>query len=123
MQTPLTTNPAMNDQATMKQPHSFNFSTSSNKPTGFLGKIVAFVLSVGLFALAFMFSLAALAVVAVVGIAFAGWFWWKTRALRRQMREQGVVFETSESPRGGQVIEGEVIREYRDSEPSGKPLP
>lgn len=107
----------MNDQATMKQPHSFYFSTPGTKPTGFLGKIVAFVLSVGLFALAFMFSLAALAVVAVVGIAFAGWFWWKTRALRRQMREQGVVFETSGKPGrpgssvSGQIIEGEVIRE------------
>ena len=104
----------MNDQATMKQPNSFYFSTSSKKPSGFLGKVVAFVLSVGLFALAFMFSLAALAVVVVVGIAFAGWFWWKTRALRRQMREQGVVFETSGRPGGsvsGQIIEGEVIRE------------
>lgn len=111
----------MNDQATMKQPNSFYFSTSSKKPSGFLGKVVAFFLSIGLFALAFMFSLAALAVVAVVGILFVIWFWWKTRALRRQLREQSVVFETSESPRRGQVIEGEVIREYRESESSGKP--
>lgn len=104
----------MNDQATMKQPNSFYFSTSSNKAPGILGKVVAFIMSLTLFALAFMFSLAALAVVAVVGILFAGWFWWKTRALRRQLREQSVVFETSgrsERPVSGQIIEGEVIRE------------
>jgi len=101
----------MNDEATMKQPHSFHFSTSGNKAPGLLGKVVAFILSLGLFALAFMFSLAALAVVAVVGVLFAGWFWWKTRALRRQLREQGAVFETSESAESGQIIEGEVIRE------------
>lgn len=101
----------MNDQATMKQPNSFYFSTSSNKTPGVLGKVVAFIMSVALFALAFMFSLAALAVVAVAGILFAGWFWWKTRAIRRQLREQGVVFETSQRSEGGQIIEGEVIRE------------
>jgi len=117
----------MNEQATMKQPNSFYFSTSSNKAPGILGKVVAFIMSLTLFALAFMFSLAALAVVAVVGILFAGWFWWKTRALRQQLRtasgsSSGPAGATRHAG-GGHIIEGEAVRENDDAVPSGKLLP
>ncbi|MBS1144753.1 MAG: hypothetical protein H6R14_2159 [Proteobacteria bacterium] len=80
---------------------------------GPLAKLIAFVLSAGFLVLAFMFSLVALAVVAVLGVVLGGWLWWKTRALRKQMeqmREDGQFDRTA--PTGGdQVIEGEFIRE------------
>jgi hypothetical protein len=44
----------------------------------------------------------ALAVLVAVGLLGVGYLWWKTRDLRRQMRER---------PPGGRVIEGEVIRD------------
>lgn len=113
----------MNEQATMKQPHFAQFAAGT-KPPGLLAKLLAFLLSATLFVLAFMFSVVALAVVAVVGIGVAGWFWWKTRALRRQMREQGGMASTSAHRRaeGGQIIEGEVVRENAPSSGSGRLL-
>ncbi len=82
---------------------------SYRQPPSLLGRIVAGLLSIGLLVLGFMFSLAALAVVAVLGLALGGWIWWKTRALRKAMREQaaaGIVIEPE-----GRVIDGEVVRE------------
>jgi len=55
-------------------------------PQGPLAKVLAFILSAAFLVLAFMFSLVALAVVAVLGVALGGWLWWKTRTLRKQMR-------------------------------------
>lgn len=103
----------MHDDATMKP----NFSAPGTQTPGPLGKLLAFILSTALLVLAFMFSLAALAVVAVAGTLFAGWLWWKTRSLRKQMRAA-----KPGSYQGGNVIEGEVIR-TTDVPPSGKLLP
>lgn len=100
----------MNEQATMKQPHFAQFATGT-RPPGILAKLLAFLLSAALFVLAFMFSVVALAVVAVVGLGVAGWFWWKTRALRRQMREQGSMASAGRAQADGEIIEGEVVRE------------
>ena len=84
-------------------------------PSGPLAKLAAFVLSAAFMVLAFMFSLVALAVVAVVGVALGGWLWWKTRTLRKQMqqmREAQQMGQRQEQPmRNDQVIEGEFIRE------------
>ena len=84
-------------------------------PRGPLAKLAAFVLSAVFLVLAFMFSLVALAVVAVVGILLGGWLWWKTRTLRKQiqqMREEAAQQMGGEQPvRSDQVIEGEFIRE------------
>lgn len=104
----------MTNEATMTPIHS----TQSPRTPGLLGKLLAFVLSAVFFALAFMFSLAALAVVAVVGLLFAGWLWWKTRALRRQV--QGA---TAARYRPGNVIDGEVIRREDSTAGSDKLLP
>lgn len=41
-----------------------------------------------LLTLGFMFSLVILVVVAVIGLVLWAYVWWKTRELRRQMREQ-----------------------------------
>ncbi|NTV71241.1 MAG: hypothetical protein HGA71_13990 [Azonexaceae bacterium] len=83
-------------------------------PPGPLAKVVAFVLSAAFMVLAFMFSLVALAVVAVLGVALGGWLWWKTRTLRKQMqqmREAAQQMAQDQPVRNDQVIEGEFIRE------------
>lgn len=55
--------------------------------------------------LGFVFSVVLLAIIVVLGLAALGYVWWRTRKLRRAMREQAP---------GGQVIEGEasVVEEY-----------
>jgi Flp pilus assembly protein TadB len=78
----------------------------SGQPAGFAARVLGFVGAVVAAMLAFMFSLAALAVVAVGGAALGGWLWWKTRAVRKQMQEQ-----MQQRPADGYVIEGEEIRE------------
>jgi hypothetical protein len=67
-----------------------------------LGKLIAFVAGSALLVLAFMFSVVLLAVLVTGGLILFGYFWWKTRALRKQLRE---------NPRRGRTIEGEVIRD------------
>ena len=65
-----------------------------------LGKVFAVMVGAILLVLGFMFSVVLLAVIAVIGLAAFGYFWWKTRGLRKAMRER--------SPTG-QVIDGEAI--------------
>ncbi len=57
---------------------------------------------------AFTLSLLVFALLATIGLLVWGYVWWKTRELRRQMRER---------PPGGRVIEGETIR---DTEPDNR---
>lgn len=78
-------------------------------PQSLAGRVITFILSAVFLVLAFMFSLVALAVVAVGALIFAGWFWWKTRALRKAMREGAPIEPTA--PGADQVIEGEFVRE------------
>ena len=86
---------------------------------GLLGTVLTVVGGAILLVVGFMFSLLALAVVAVVGSLGLGYMWWKTRALRRHLREQMAQMQTQQqdggerngSPGDGVIIEGEVIRE------------
>jgi ABC-type bacteriocin/lantibiotic exporter with double-glycine peptidase domain len=91
-----------------KQP---GFSTNGTRPrapaTGLLGRVVALILGAAFLTLAFMFSLVLLAVAAVAGLLIGGYLWWKSRALRKQMREQ----EREQPSSGARIIEGEVIRD------------
>ncbi|MEO8163981.1 MAG: hypothetical protein ABI619_01160 [Betaproteobacteria bacterium] len=57
-------------------------------------------------AVAFMLSIVIFAVLLTVALLGGGYVWWKTRALRKRMRER---------PPSGHVIEGEVIRESKVS--------
>jgi hypothetical protein len=70
--------------------------------SGFLGKILTTVASAAVLVMAFMLSLLVFAVVAAIGLMLGGYLWWKTRELRKQMRDR---------PQGGRVIDGEVIRD------------
>ncbi len=69
---------------------------------GLLGKLAAAVVGAIALVVAFMFSVVALAVVAVIVLIAIGYVWWKTRDLRRRMRE---------NPPGGRVIDGDAIRD------------
>lgn len=84
-------------------------------PTGPLGQILGLMAGAILLVLGFMFSLALLAVFVVVGLTLGAWFFWKTRHLRKAMREAGAM---RNPPADGDVIEGEavVVEEYRVSE-------
>ena len=94
---------------------SQRYARFNSQPQTLLGKLLTVVLGAGFLVLTLMFSLAALAVVAVGGAMLWGWLWWKTRAIRKQMREQG-----PQTASEGYIIEGEVIRE-QDSERNSPP--
>ena len=68
--------------------------------TGFITKLVTFTIGALLLAGALMISLFVFAVAAMVALLVGGYIFWKTRALRKQMRERSW---------GGRVIEGEVV--------------
>jgi hypothetical protein len=97
-------------------PQQSNSNRGSNAfpraPQSFVGRLLAFLLTALLLVVGFMFSLVALAVLAVGGTVFAGWLWWKTRALRKGIREAA----PAAARRDDQVIEGEFIRETVDND-------
>lgn len=101
--------------------------SASAKPVSLWQKVVGVAVAAGVFMLALTFSLVLFAVVATVGVVVGGWFWWKTRAFRKQMREameeaRREAEAAGHAPAGGArrpdavIIEGEVIREVRDAE-------
>ena len=63
-------------------------------------KILAVIAGLALLVLGFMFSLVILALIAVAGLAMWAYVWWKTRELRKAMKQR---------PAGGHVIDGEAI--------------
>jgi hypothetical protein len=73
-----------------------------NRPEepGFFGKVLGVVAGAALLVLGLMFSVVLLAVLVVAGLAAWAWFWWKTRELRRTLRER---------PPDGHVIDGEAV--------------
>lgn len=91
-------------------------------PAGPFAKLFAALAGVVLLVLGLMFSVVIIAVAIAFGLIIWGWMWWKTRALRQQMREQmearmaagegaSAPYSDGEGPQSsGRVIEGEVIR-------------
>lgn len=115
----MTFNTNTQDDSPLNQPKARHFAHAGRQARGPLEKLLAFVLSAGLLVLAVMFSLAALVVVAIAGLAFAGWFWWKTRALRRQVKEA----TAGSAYRSGRIIDGEVMRTTDVPLGTGRQLP
>jgi len=75
-----------------------------------LGRLFAPIIGAILLVLGFMFSMVLQAFVAVLGLSAFAYFWWKTRALRRALRERA-----ADGGADGQVIEGEaVVVEYSE---------
>jgi hypothetical protein len=99
--------------------------------SGPLGRALAIVaggvvLLAGLFVSAVVFS-----VLLVVGIVAGGWFWWKTRALRKQLGERMAQMQRMQAgarPGGpgpeapADVLDGDFIREAdrQESRPSDR---
>ncbi len=81
-----------------------------------LTKILTFAVGAVLLIVALMFSALLFATALTVGLLIWGRLWWKTRDLRKRMREQaaaGYAFGQSPPGSNGRVIEGEVIRDQR----------
>lgn len=79
-----------------------------------LGKLLTIVVGAALLLLGLMFSVVVIPVLVLLGVAL--WFYlrWKTRDLRKAMREQA-----AHPPSGGTVIDGEavVVDEYTPDPP------
>ena len=97
-----------------------NLDRGSATPPSLWQKIVGGVVMVGVFALALTFSVALFAVVITVGAVAWGYFWWKTRAVRKAMREHmaaGAAHGGGGAGTRGLIIEGEIIREVKVEDP------
>jgi UPF0716 family protein affecting phage T7 exclusion len=95
------------------------------QPQGPLARIVTFLVGTVLLVVGLMFSLVALAVVAVGVVVIGTWFWWKTRAVRRQIEEQLAQqppFPPDEPAFDGHIIEGEAVREPKQPAPGDRLL-
>jgi hypothetical protein len=79
--------------------------------SGPLRKLAALVVTVATAGLALMFSAVLFALIIVAGAIAWAYLWWKTRELRRQMRDFPPREVTREEKMGdGNVFEGEAIR-------------
>ena len=82
---------------------------------GLLSKLLALIIGATLLVLGFMVSVVVLAIVAILGVIGFGYFWWKTRALRKAMRERprATGFDEGQVIIDGEarVIEGELLTE------------
>lgn len=83
------------------------------QPQGLLRKIAAAIAGALILVGAFMLSIVVLAVVALAGLAGGAYLWWRTRELRKRLREHARA-----RPADGRVIEGEVIRDTETRPPS-----
>ena len=84
----------------------------ANQPSA-LRKIAGVVVTIVVAIIALMFSAVFFTVIAVLGLIAWAYLWWKTREVRKQMRDlaeqsQSVMREQSAS--NDEVFEGEVIR-------------
>lgn len=93
-----------------------NLHARPPKPVGLLQKIAAVVVGAVVFGLALTVSMMFLAVVVAVGIVVWGYLWWKTRDLRKAMRDAqtGARSTAGGASRDTLVIEGEVVREVHE---------
>jgi hypothetical protein len=110
---------------------NINFKPSGQAPRGVFAQICTALLGVLVLGAALLFSFVFFAVLAVVALLFGGYFWWKTRALRAEIRKQmQAQAEAQQSPPDfvspgaqptgtGEIIEGEAVRvpEERDKLP------
>ncbi|WP_109476921.1 hypothetical protein [Paraburkholderia sp. C35] len=67
-----------------------NGATVRPGPPSLMAKVLTVVIGVALLVVGFAVSLVMLAVVLGAGIAIGGFIWWKTRNLRKQLREQAM---------------------------------
>lgn len=82
-----------------------NNHSATPKPSGPLQKIIAFIATAALVGLVLMFSVVMFAIILAVGAIAGVYLWWKTRELRKQMRD----FQPRSMPPGGGLFDGEVF--------------
>lgn len=93
---------------------------SGRPPAGVFARFCGLLIGAATLAALLMASLVLFAVVAVVGAGVGIYFWWKTRALRRVLRDEmrkaaeagvnAAQATADEPPRQGEVIDGEAVR-------------
>lgn len=84
---------------------------SPEKSPGLLRKLGVFIMAVAMVGLAVMFSAILLAIILIVGAMAWTYLWWKTRELRKHMRNFSPrEMEREHKGNGDAVIEGEVVR-------------
>jgi membrane protein implicated in regulation of membrane protease activity len=85
----------------------------TSRAKSFMAKTAAVVVGGVMLASAFVVSLAFFAFALAVALVLGGYLWWKTRDLRKQMREQfrgqTHVHDSQRAGSSGEVIEGVVI--------------
>lgn len=85
-------------------------------PPSLLRKAATLVVTAALAAVALMFSAVALTLILILALIVGAYLWWKTRAMRKQMRDFPPYRTQAESDvfQGerfvGDVIEGEAVR-------------
>jgi hypothetical protein len=86
-----------------------------NQSAGPLQKLLTFIAGIALLAVGLMFSAVVVVVGVVIGLMVWGYLWWKTREVRRVMREAR---PGTYRHAGGDIIEGEavVVEEVRTTE-------
>lgn len=90
----------------------FNLPPNPNPPSP-LRKLAGLLVTVVVAIVALMFSAVFFAVIAVLGLIAWAYLWWKTREVRKQMRdlaEQSQFVMREQSASNDEVFEGEVIR-------------
>lgn len=101
------------------------------KPPGPLTRVVAVIAAVLIGIVTLMFSIVVFAIALAVGAVVWGWLWWKMRGLRKQMQQDPRFQEAMRRARGGaqqgpasaggDIIDGEVIREVPEQEETRRP--
>ena len=101
---------------------SINFRVQPGQPRSLLAQVLTAIVGIGALILGLMFSAVFIVVLVVGGLILWGYFWWKTRALRKQIRDQmgarqgrdfsGAASGSSDaaSAADGEIIEGEAVR-------------
>ena len=62
-------------------------SDTTGNPPGLLQKVLALIVTVVLAILGLMFSVVLFSAILVAVVIFGTYLWWKTRAIRKQMRQ------------------------------------
>ncbi len=84
----------------------------NRKPTNLPMKVVKVLLALILVSLVLILAAVLFVYIAIGAALVFGYFWWKTRSIRKQMRSAQSQ-QSSPSTQYGLVIEGEVIRETK----------
>jgi O-antigen/teichoic acid export membrane protein len=105
----------MQDQ---RDPPQLGHRSGRLRRSGLLTRILAVAGGALVLIGAIAISIVVFAVVLVVVLLFGLYLWWKTRNVRKQVREQMKAREPMHAPRAeGSVIEGEVIRKDESRTP------